>query len=273
MADSTIVENISQGINNVFHSVDTVAESVIDGAADTAVNIIDKSADGLTSLVDGTANLTKSIVSTSKNLVESGINLVKNGFDATANALTGLTDNVTSGLNSNVQYGIQSFDGVVSEKADSLLSMTWFSIVLKIVIIVYAAKIAPQISTKYAPIVSNLYFRIAVIALLLWVYSHDPVASILIAIAFFMTINYLRQNAENEISQTGMITTNAELAMTQSSNNSPASSVPAVVVYNQPKNVPLADATGGVQNQTLAVPRNTLVSANIPNETHGLATV
>lgn len=278
MSDKYLIDKVSDGIQNIANSVDTFTQSAIDGTANTLTSVIDTGASGTTNIIEGTANAAKSIVETGKNLVESGIDMLKQGLDTAASAVTKVVDSVTQVADQGVDYGISNIDSAVTNEMTSFVkSYPWFLVVLKIIIIVYAAKVAPTIPLKYAWIFSNMYFRMAVLALVVWSYSHDPVASVLIAVAFFMTINYLRQNAIDQVKQTGVVTNDATLAMNQGSqpesNNKP---FPGLVVYNPANttiNTPLADATGSVNAVTPPVPHSSLVAANVPMEMHQLAPI
>lgn len=265
---SVLVDEVTDGIQNVTNTVGSVTRSAIDTTANTLTNVIDTGAKGTNSLIDGTANVAKDVVDATKGLIATGIGLVQKGLNTTSSVLTQAVDTVGQV----VDKGAHSTDDGISTGLTSLVkSYPWFLIVLKIVIILYAAKIAPSLPLKYASTFSNVYFRIAVLTLVVWIYSHDPVASILIAVSFFMSINYLRQNAVNEVKKTGVITSHSEAAMNQGSKPD-QKFFPGIAVYN-PSNTPLADATGSANPVTPPIPHSSVVSANIPTETGQLAAV
>jgi hypothetical protein len=269
---SVLVDQVTDGIQNATNTIDTVTRSAINGTANVLSSAVDTSARGTNSLIDGTASVAKDVVDATKGLMESGIGLIQHGLNSTASAINNVVGNVTQV----VDHGAYSTDSIVSTGMTSFVkSYPWVLIILKIIIILYAAKIAPTVPLKYASIFSNVYFRISILALIVWTYSHDPVASVLIAVAFFMSINYLRQNAVNEVKQTGVITTHSEVAMNQGSKPENQKKIPGVAVYNPNDtiNTPLADASGSVKPVTAPIPHTSLVAANIPMETQQLADV
>lgn len=63
--------------------------------------------------------------------------------------------------------------------------------VVHLLLILYAAKLAPQLPASVLKIFDNSYFKLFVFSLILWTAQFSPSTAILIAIAFLVSTNYL----------------------------------------------------------------------------------
>jgi hypothetical protein len=64
------------------------------------------------------------------------------------------------------------------------------SAVIHMLIILYATKLAPELPKSVLNIVNNPYFKLFIFSLILWTAKASPSTSILIALAFMITMNY-----------------------------------------------------------------------------------
>lgn len=64
------------------------------------------------------------------------------------------------------------------------------SAVVHMLIILYATKLAPELPRSVLNIVQNPYFKLFIFSLILWTAKVSPSTSILVALAFMITMNY-----------------------------------------------------------------------------------
>ena len=76
---------------------------------------------------------------------------------------------------------------------------------IKLFLILYGGLAAPSMPPRLAPYFTNSYFRIAFMALIIWVADRDPSMSIMIAVAYFLTLKYLLKNGMDEVVNTGYV--------------------------------------------------------------------
>lgn len=81
-----------------------------------------------------------------------------------------------------------------------------FLIVLKFIIVLYAALVAPKITSMSAPFITNPAFKVFILSLIVWVYSKDPTLSVLVGMGYFMSLTYLTANSTQEMIQSGVMT-------------------------------------------------------------------
>jgi hypothetical protein len=62
--------------------------------------------------------------------------------------------------------------------------------IIHLLIVLYAARLAPQLPKPVTDLFTNAYFRLFVFSLILWIAQFSPSTSLLIALAFMMTVNY-----------------------------------------------------------------------------------
>ncbi len=93
--------------------------------------------------------------------------------------------NVSSKVNMPVNGFLEKFLGT-SQSQDNL-AMT----VLKIVIVIYAGAIGPSLPASAKEFLDLVPVRITFIAIIAWVGTRDPVMSLLLALAFYSSMNIL----------------------------------------------------------------------------------
>jgi hypothetical protein len=83
--------------------------------------------------------------------------------------------------------------------------------IIHLVLILYAARIAPSLPKPVLELFENQYFKLFVFSLILWTAQFSPSTSILIAIAFMITVNYANQKPlweflENVVEDSAVVT-------------------------------------------------------------------
>jgi len=63
--------------------------------------------------------------------------------------------------------------------------------IVQLFLILYAARLAPQLPAPVMGLFENQYFKLFIFAMILWTAQISPSTSLLIAIAFLVTINYV----------------------------------------------------------------------------------
>ena len=64
---------------------------------------------------------------------------------------------------------------------------------IHLLLMLYAARIAPKLPDAVLALFENQYFKLFVFSLILWTAQFSPSTSLLIAIAFMVSINYVNQ--------------------------------------------------------------------------------
>jgi hypothetical protein len=87
---------------------------------------------------------------------------------------------------------IKQFDTQVEKFADAYIRKQniVFGIIF-LLIILYASRISPDLPPAVVKVLSNQYFKIFALVLILWVAHVSPSMSILIAVVFLMLMNYV----------------------------------------------------------------------------------
>ena len=149
------------------------------------------------------------------------------------------------------------FNSLVNNILDPLKSNQILSILMYVFLISYASMVAPVLSVEKAgPIFSNVYFKIAILSLIAWTGSHDPILSILVAVAYFMTLTYLSNQSLKQL-QTGSLTTPAaEVLVTGQGQQFQQ----AVAVQTQQAAISATSATSGVLPLTNSTMNNATVT-------------
>ena len=62
--------------------------------------------------------------------------------------------------------------------------------VVHLLLVLYAVRLAPELPKEVLELFKNQYFKLFIFSLILWTASFSPSTSILIAIAFMVTVNY-----------------------------------------------------------------------------------
>jgi hypothetical protein len=85
---------------------------------------------------------------------------------------------------------VASYDNVINKVLEPLSEPTVLAI-LRMMLIVYGALAAPHLPTMVLKWFDIVPFRIGVIALILWTANRDPATAVLMAIAFYASVNTL----------------------------------------------------------------------------------
>jgi hypothetical protein len=86
---------------------------------------------------------------------------------------------------------IKTFDKALNAGLDTLVNKTYFVRgLVHLLIILYATKMAPELPKQVMDLFENQYFKLFVFSLILWTAQFSPSTSILLALAFMMTVNY-----------------------------------------------------------------------------------
>lgn len=165
-------------------------------------------------------------------------------------------------LNSATGY-INSANTTANYGLESVASHSIGKTVSYMIVILYASLVAPKISSSFAPIVSNMYFRIVFMSLIAWLFTKDPTLSILVAVGYYLTISYLTKNSMAEVESTGVVTSNVAQVLEETAAPAPAPvvpvpvSIPAQVQQQEPlqsslvQKVPFLSATGLEEEVTI----------------------
>lgn len=106
---------------------------------------------------------------------------------------------------------VKTFDASVASTLNQYVKKpTIIRGVVHLLLILYAARVAPELPRPVLNLFENQYFKLFVFSLILWTAQFSPSTSILIALAFMVTVNYsmqkplweLLENTENTVPQT-----------------------------------------------------------------------
>lgn len=87
---------------------------------------------------------------------------------------------------------VKKFDTVANDLMNRVYRRPQIvSALVHMLIILYAARLAPELPVAVLRIVNNPYFKLFIFALILWTAKASPSTSILIALAFMVTMNYV----------------------------------------------------------------------------------
>jgi hypothetical protein len=87
---------------------------------------------------------------------------------------------------------LKAFDTQVNDLLETYVRKpTLIKGVVHLLLILYAAKLAPQLPASVLKIFDNSYFKLFIFSLILWTAQFSPSTAILIAIAFLVSTNYL----------------------------------------------------------------------------------
>ena len=101
---------------------------------------------------------------------------------------------------------IADFNNIVNSALNPLVENQAISSLLKLFLILYGSLAAPKLPVSLAPVFGNSFFRIGVMALIIWVANKDPAMAILIAVAYFVSMSYLVKNGVDIAKKAGYIT-------------------------------------------------------------------
>jgi hypothetical protein len=156
---------------------------------------------------------------------------------------------------------VKTFDSSINTTLSQFMKKpTIIKGVVHLILMLYAARIAPALPKTVLRLFENQYFKLFVFSLILWTAQFSPSTSILIALAFMVTVNYATEKPlwnfqkpmwellENTTSGTVMINApSKEEAMTAA----------GMVVESQMQNTPVVD--GSVQKQETIIIQPSIV--------------
>ena len=186
------------------------------------------------------------------------------------NSATSMTNNALNSLSS----GLNQANETVNTHLQTVSQHSIGKIVLHMIVILYASLVAPKISSGFAPYISNMYFKIAFMSLIAWVFTKDPTLSILVAVGYFLTISYLTKNSMSEVEETGEMSENVAQAL-ESPAPVPAPLAPPAPLPAQVQQadaveeaaVPLITATGDIEEPIPSgLEPDSITAAPVPSE-------
>jgi len=173
------------------------------------------------------------------------------------------------------------FDTLINGALDPIFDNKTVQVVVYIFLGCYAFLAAPSLPLVAGKFIFNNYFRVAVIGIIAWTFSHDPVLSILIAVSFFMSITYLSKNSFVQLQQTNVVTENIAQILNVPSNQQ-LNNVPLGKLIDKP--LPLQPLTNSTGNNALVTTtgevklpgsniKQDMVTANVPDGMEKFAAV
>ena len=91
---------------------------------------------------------------------------------------------------------VNTFDNQLSNLLDQYVKKpTIIRGVVHLLLILYVARLAPTLPNEVLVLFENQYFKLFIFALVLWTAQFSPSTSILIALAFMVTVNYSTNKA------------------------------------------------------------------------------
>lgn len=105
------------------------------------------------------------------------------------------------------QFGmyLRAFDSTANNiMQENINRPTIISAIVHLILVLYAARIAPTPPQAILNLFANVYFKLLIFVIILWTAQFSPSTSILIALAFMITINYtttgkIWENLENTV--------------------------------------------------------------------------
>ncbi len=85
---------------------------------------------------------------------------------------------------------VKNFDTVLNQFLQKASSQQLLKGTIQFLLILYIARIAPDVPQGVADLFKNNYFRLVVFSLVLWTAQFSPSISILLSVAFIITMNY-----------------------------------------------------------------------------------
>jgi hypothetical protein len=69
---------------------------------------------------------------------------------------------------------------------------------LKLVLVIYAGLVAPKLGSYMKPVFDNTYFKILFFSILAYTANREPTISVLMAVAFVLSISYLKKEEQRK---------------------------------------------------------------------------
>jgi hypothetical protein len=84
---------------------------------------------------------------------------------------------------------IKNFDSTLEQRMSPLKKTFYLKGILHLLIVLYAAKLAPELPNEVLFLFENQYFKLFVFSLILWTAQFSPSTAILISVAFMISMN------------------------------------------------------------------------------------
>ena len=84
-------------------------------------------------------------------------------------------------------------------KLDSVFGNETFTLICKVLVVLYAAFCVQKLPMEYSKLVENIVVRFALLLLIAFITMNDPVLGLLLAVAFVLTIQVSNKNKLNAI--------------------------------------------------------------------------
>jgi hypothetical protein len=107
--------------------------------------------------------------------------------------------------------------------------------IVHLLLVLYAAKLAPSLPPQVAAVFENNYFRLFIYVLILWIAQFSPSTSLLIAIGFMVSINYINKKPLWEL----MENTESPETPTIAPSKETAVSSSTAIIQNQMEQTPM----------------------------------
>ena len=85
----------------------------------------------------------------------------------------------------------------VRSKLDTVFSNTTFTMICKVLVVLYAAFCVQKLPYEYSKLVENMLVRFVLLVLIAFITLNDPVLGLLLAVAFVLTIQVSNRNKLN----------------------------------------------------------------------------
>jgi hypothetical protein len=149
---------------------------------------------------------------------------------------------------------VKTFDSNINDVLSQFVRKpTLIRGVIHLLLILYSARLAPSLPKQVLLLFENQYFKLFIFSLILWTAQFSPSTSILIALAFMVTVNYANQKPMWEFIE------NTETANQDSAPNAPSKEVAvaatAAVVNAQVENTPVVNSVEQKQETIVIQPK------------------
>ena len=88
---------------------------------------------------------------------------------------------------------IKNFDSTIEQKMNPFKKTFYLKGILHLILVLYAAKLAPELPREVLSLFANQYFKLFIFSLILWTAQFSPSTAILISLAFMVSMNALNK--------------------------------------------------------------------------------
>lgn len=150
---------------------------------------------------------------------------------------------------------VKLFDDTLNERLSQLVRKpTLVRGIVHLLLILYSARLAPTLPRQVMLLFENQYFKLFIFSLILWTAQFSPSTSILIAIAFMVTVNYSNQRPLWEMLENIEEEANAESAP-EAPTKEMAVEATAAVVNAQVENTPVVTGVSQKEETIVVQPK------------------